>query len=117
MCRNFSDLVLDRVGIQFQTTVFQEPRQTRPMRQGISDVFGRSSEKVQCQIDQLELALENLQTDRAADATEEGDETDDQAGADNKQDKKKMRSQEAAGSSATGTQRARSRRCLSGLRW
>ncbi|NJO32299.1 MAG: transposase, partial [Rhodospirillales bacterium] len=51
--------------------------------------FGRSSEKVQRQIDQLELALEDLQTDRAADAAEESDEANGQAGADNKQDNKK----------------------------
>ena len=51
--------------------------------------FGRSSEKVQRQIDQLELALEDLQTDRAADAADESGETDDQAEADDKHDKKK----------------------------
>jgi DNA repair exonuclease SbcCD ATPase subunit len=51
--------------------------------------FGRSSEKVQRQIDQLELVLEDLQNDRAADAAEESDGADDQAEAGDKQDKKK----------------------------
>jgi transposase len=51
--------------------------------------FGRSSEKVQRQIDQLELTLEDLQTDRAAEQAEETDGADDQAKGDDKQDKKK----------------------------
>ena len=51
--------------------------------------FGRSSEKVQRQIDQLELTLEDLQTDRAAEQAEETDEAGDQAKNDDKQDKKK----------------------------
>lgn len=51
--------------------------------------FGRSSEKVQRQIDQLELALEDLQTDRVAEQAGESDAADDQALADDKQGKKK----------------------------
>jgi len=51
--------------------------------------FGRSSEKVQRQIDQLELTLEDLQTDRAAEQAEENDEAGDQAKDDDKQGKKK----------------------------
>jgi len=47
--------------------------------------FGRSSEKVQRQIDQLELTLEDLQTDRAAEQAEESNEAE----ADEKQDRKK----------------------------
>ena len=36
---NFSDPIFDRVGVQFQPAVFQEPCQARPVRQGVSDVF------------------------------------------------------------------------------
>ncbi len=38
---NFSDLVFDRVGVQFQAAVPQEPRQAGPVRQGIAYVFGQ----------------------------------------------------------------------------
>ena len=51
--------------------------------------FGRSSEKVQRQIDQLELSLEDLQTDRAAEQIEENNDADHQPEAGNKKDKKK----------------------------
>jgi transposase len=51
--------------------------------------FGQSSEKLQRQIDQLELALEDLQTDRAAEKTDESNNTDDQAETGDKKDKKK----------------------------
>ena len=51
--------------------------------------FGRSSEKVQRQIDQLELTLEDLQTDRAAEQADESDEAGDRTQDDDKQDKKK----------------------------
>ena len=53
--------------------------------------FGRSSEKVQRQIDQLELALEDLQTDRAAEQAEEDDKASGQAEEGDKQDKPKPR--------------------------
>ena len=51
--------------------------------------FGQSSEKVQRQIDQLELALEDLRTDRAAEQTEADSDADDQAEDGNKKGKKK----------------------------
>ena len=51
--------------------------------------FGQSSEKIQRQIDQLELALEDLQTDRAAEKAEANSNADSQAEAGNKKDKKK----------------------------
>ena len=51
--------------------------------------FGQSSEKLQHQIDQLELALEDLQTDRAAEQAEANSDTDDQAEDGNKKGKKK----------------------------
>ena len=51
--------------------------------------FGQSSEKVQRQIDQLELALEDLQTDRAAEQAEADSDADDQAEDGNKKGKKK----------------------------
>jgi transposase len=51
--------------------------------------FGQSSEKVQHQIDQLELALEDLRTDRAAKQAEANSDIDDQAEDGNKKDKKK----------------------------
>ena len=41
MYSNFSDLVFDRIGVQFQSAVFQEPRQAGPVRQGVSDIFGQ----------------------------------------------------------------------------
>ena len=53
--------------------------------------FGRSSEKVQRQIDQLELALEDLQTDRAAEQAEENDEAGGQSETDYEQGKPKRR--------------------------
>ena len=51
--------------------------------------FGQSSEKLQHQIDQLELALEDLQTDRAAEQAQANSDADDQAEDGNKKDKKK----------------------------
>jgi transposase len=51
--------------------------------------FGQSSERLQHQIDQLELALEDLQTDRAAEQAEANSDTDDQAEDGNKKGKKK----------------------------
>ena len=51
--------------------------------------FGQSSEKVQRQIDQLELALEDLRTDRAAKQAEADSDADDQAEDGNKKGKKK----------------------------
>ncbi|MGI9488097.1 MAG: IS66 family transposase zinc-finger binding domain-containing protein, partial [Geminicoccaceae bacterium] len=51
--------------------------------------FGQSSEKVQRQIDQLELTLEDLRTDRAAEQTEADSDADDQADDGNKKGKKK----------------------------
>ena len=51
--------------------------------------FGQSSEKVQRQIDQLELALEDLRTDRAAEQAEADSDADDQAEDGNKKGKKK----------------------------
>ena len=51
--------------------------------------FGRSSEKVQRQIDQLELALEDLQTERAAEQAGESAKADDQDEAETKKGKKK----------------------------
>ena len=52
--------------------------------------FGQSSEKFQHQIDQLELALEDLQTDRAAEKAEANSDTDDQV-EDEKEKKKRGR--------------------------
>ncbi|MGH1483821.1 MAG: IS66 family transposase [Geminicoccales bacterium] len=51
--------------------------------------FGQSSEKIQRRIDQLELALEDLQTDRAAEKAEADNDADDQPEDGNKKDKKK----------------------------
>jgi DNA repair exonuclease SbcCD ATPase subunit len=51
--------------------------------------FGQSSEKVQRQIDQLELALEDLRTDRAAEQAETDSAADNQAEDGNKKEKKK----------------------------
>jgi transposase len=53
--------------------------------------FGRSSEKIQRQIDQLELTLEDLQTDRAAEQTEDSDEDSDQAKNDEKPKRRRGR--------------------------
>ncbi|MGI9451360.1 MAG: IS66 family transposase [Geminicoccaceae bacterium] len=53
--------------------------------------FGRSSEKIQRQIDQLELTLEDLQTDQAAEQAEEGDEDSDQARDDEKPKRRRGR--------------------------
>ena len=51
--------------------------------------FGQSSEKVQRQIDQLELALEDLRIDRAAEQAEVDSGADDQAEDGNKKGRKK----------------------------
>jgi len=51
--------------------------------------FGQSSEKLQRQIDQLELALEDLRTDRAVEKAEANNGADDQAEDGDKKDKKK----------------------------
>ena len=51
--------------------------------------FGQSSEKLQHQIDQLELALEDLQTDRAVEQAEADSDAGDQAEDGNKKGKKK----------------------------
>ena len=51
--------------------------------------FGQSSEKIQRQIGQLELSLEDLQTDRAAEQAEANNDADDHPEAGNNKDKKK----------------------------
>ncbi|MEZ5932182.1 MAG: transposase [Alphaproteobacteria bacterium] len=51
--------------------------------------FGQSSEKVQRQIGQLGLALEDLRTDRAAEQAEADSDADDQSEDGNKKGKKK----------------------------
>ena len=51
--------------------------------------FGQSSEKLQHQIDQLGLALEDLQTDRAAEKAEANSDADDETVDGNKKEKKK----------------------------